>query len=171
MQFEGVLPEAAPCVAYASIGLDGQVGTVVDVPPEVYRLVRLAVHLARCLYAECGGELYIILWRGGVQWTGHFHSEGGGFLGQRYNLVFLLQLVSHSQATVPRTPSRLSLPVHYRIARTSWRREDLFSCTSLRIKPTTDLNKRVRIVEMNKPPIQDCYLTPTSLAVFNHYKL
>ena len=25
--------------------------------PEVYKLVRLAVHLARCLYAECGGEL------------------------------------------------------------------------------------------------------------------
>ena len=61
MQFEGVLPEAGPCVAYASIDLDGQVGTVSDVPPEVYRLVHLAVHLARCLYADCGGELYIIL--------------------------------------------------------------------------------------------------------------
>ena len=48
----GVLPEAAPYVAYAPIDLDGQVGTVVDVPPEVYELVRLVVHLARCVYAE-----------------------------------------------------------------------------------------------------------------------
>ena len=51
VQFEGVLPEAAPCVAYAPIDLDREVGIVVDVPPEVYELVRLAVHLARCLYA------------------------------------------------------------------------------------------------------------------------
>ena len=29
VQFEGVLPEAAPCVAYASVDLDGQVG----IPP------------------------------------------------------------------------------------------------------------------------------------------
>ena len=28
-QFEGVLPEAAPCVAYAPVDLDGQVGVVV----------------------------------------------------------------------------------------------------------------------------------------------
>ena len=49
VQFKGVLPEAAPCVAYAPIDLDGQVGIVVDVPPEVYELVRLVVHLARCL--------------------------------------------------------------------------------------------------------------------------
>ena len=41
VQFEGVLP----------IDLDGQVSIVVDVSPEVYKLVRLAVHLARCLYA------------------------------------------------------------------------------------------------------------------------
>ena len=47
VQFEGVLPEAAPCVAYAPIDLDGQVSIVVGVPPEVYELVRLAVHLAR----------------------------------------------------------------------------------------------------------------------------
>ena len=33
VEFEGVLPEAAPCVAYALVDLDGQVGTVVDVPP------------------------------------------------------------------------------------------------------------------------------------------
>ena len=32
VQFEGVLPEAAPCVAYAPVDLDGQVGIVVDVP-------------------------------------------------------------------------------------------------------------------------------------------
>ena len=57
VQFEDVLPEAAPCVAYAPIDRDGQVGIVVDVPPEVYELVRLAVHLARYLYAECGGGL------------------------------------------------------------------------------------------------------------------
>ena len=35
VQFEDVLPEAAPCVAYAPIDLDGQVGIVVDVSPEV----------------------------------------------------------------------------------------------------------------------------------------
>ena len=57
VQFEGILPEAAPCVAYAPIDLDGQVSIVVDVPPEVYELVRLVVHLARGLYAECGGGL------------------------------------------------------------------------------------------------------------------
>ena len=57
VQFEGVLPEAVLCVAYAPINLDGQVGIVVDVSPEVYKLVRLVVHLARCLYAECGGGL------------------------------------------------------------------------------------------------------------------
>ena len=51
VQFEGVLPEAVPCVAYAPINLDGQVGIVVDAPPEAYKLVRLVVHLARCLYA------------------------------------------------------------------------------------------------------------------------
>ena len=28
---------------------------MVEVSPEVYKLVRLVVHLARCLYAECGG--------------------------------------------------------------------------------------------------------------------
>ena len=39
-----------PCVAYAPVDLDGQVGIVVDVSPEVYKLVRLVVHLARCLY-------------------------------------------------------------------------------------------------------------------------
>ena len=30
---EGVLPEAAPCVAYAPVDLDGQVGIVVDITP------------------------------------------------------------------------------------------------------------------------------------------
>ena len=35
VQFEGVLPEAAPCIAYAPVDLDGQAGIVVDVPPEV----------------------------------------------------------------------------------------------------------------------------------------
>ena len=57
VQFEGVLPEAGSCVGYASIDFDGQVGIVVDVPPEVYELVRLVEHLARYLYAECGGGL------------------------------------------------------------------------------------------------------------------
>ena len=57
VQFQGVLLEAAPCVTYAPIELDGQVGIVVNVPAEVYKLVRLVVHLARCLYAECGGGL------------------------------------------------------------------------------------------------------------------
>ena len=49
VQFEGVLPEAAPCLAYAPGDLDGQVGIVVDVPPEAYELVRLVVHQVRCL--------------------------------------------------------------------------------------------------------------------------
>ena len=57
VQFEGILPEAALCVAYAPIDLDGQVSIVVDVPPEVYEFVRLVVRLARCLYAECGDGL------------------------------------------------------------------------------------------------------------------
>ena len=57
VQFEGVPPEAAPCVAYALVDLDGQARVVVDVSPEVYKLVRLVVHVARCLYAGCGGGL------------------------------------------------------------------------------------------------------------------
>ena len=35
VQFEGVLPEAAPCIAYAPVDLDGQAGVVIDIPPEV----------------------------------------------------------------------------------------------------------------------------------------
>ena len=35
VQFEGVLPEATLCVAYAPVDLDGQVGILVDVSPEV----------------------------------------------------------------------------------------------------------------------------------------
>ena len=57
VQFEGVLPEATPYVAYASVDLDGQVGILVDVSPEVYKLVCMVVHLTRCLYDECGGGL------------------------------------------------------------------------------------------------------------------
>ena len=56
-QFEGVLPKASTCVAYAPMDPDGQVSIVVDVLREVYELVRLVVHLARCLCAECGGGL------------------------------------------------------------------------------------------------------------------
>ena len=37
---KGVVPKVAPCVAYAPVDFDGQVGIVVDVPPEVYKLVR-----------------------------------------------------------------------------------------------------------------------------------
>ena len=55
--FEGVLPEAAPCVAYTPVDLDGQVGIVVDIPPEVYKLFCLVIHLASCLYAEYGDRL------------------------------------------------------------------------------------------------------------------
>ena len=59
VQFEGIRPEAAPCVAYASIDLDGHVNIMVDIiSPEVYELVRSVVHLARCLYAEFGGGLW-----------------------------------------------------------------------------------------------------------------
>ena len=57
VQFESVLPKAAPDVAYTLIDLDGQVGIVVDVPPKVYELVCLEVHQARCLHADCGGRL------------------------------------------------------------------------------------------------------------------
>ena len=61
VQFEDVPPEAASCVAYAPIDLDGQVDIVVDVPPdpEVYDFVCLIVHLdpASCLYAEYDGRL------------------------------------------------------------------------------------------------------------------
>ena len=57
VHFEDILPAAPTCVAYAPINLDGQISFVVDVPPEVYELVRLVVHLARCLYAECGDGL------------------------------------------------------------------------------------------------------------------
>ena len=57
VQFEGVLPEAASCVACAPIDLDGQVGIVVDVPPELDELFRLIVHLARYLDVESGGGL------------------------------------------------------------------------------------------------------------------
>ena len=49
IQFEGVLQEATTCVAYASVDLNGQVGVIVDVPPEVYELVRLVAHLAGAL--------------------------------------------------------------------------------------------------------------------------
>ena len=44
VQFEGVLPETAQCVTYDEpIDLDGQVGIVVDVPSEVFELVRLVL--------------------------------------------------------------------------------------------------------------------------------
>ena len=51
VQYEGTRPEAAPGVAYAPVDLDGQVGVVVDVPLEVYEIVRLFVYLASCLDA------------------------------------------------------------------------------------------------------------------------
>ena len=41
--------------SYAPVDLDEQVGIVVDIPLEVYKLVRLVVHLGSCLYAEYGG--------------------------------------------------------------------------------------------------------------------
>ena len=44
VQFEGVLPEAAPCVAYAPVDLDRHVGIGVGVLPGVHELVRLDVH-------------------------------------------------------------------------------------------------------------------------------
>ena len=43
VKFDGLLPEASPCVAYAPVDLDGQVGIAVDVPPEVYQIVHLVV--------------------------------------------------------------------------------------------------------------------------------
>ena len=52
VQFESILPEAAPCAVYAPIDLEGRINVVIDVPPEVYKLVRLVVRLVRCVYAE-----------------------------------------------------------------------------------------------------------------------
>ena len=46
--FEGILSEVAARVAHAPVDLDGQVSIVIDVPPEVYELVRLVVHLSGC---------------------------------------------------------------------------------------------------------------------------
>ena len=43
---------------HAPVDFNGQVAILVNVSPEVYKLVHLVVHLARCLYAECGGELW-----------------------------------------------------------------------------------------------------------------
>ena len=57
VQFEGILPEAAPGVEYAPGDRDGQVGVVVDVPPEVYEIMRLFLYLAGSLDAECGGGI------------------------------------------------------------------------------------------------------------------
>ena len=56
IQLEGVLPEAGSCVAFAPIDLDIQVGIVVDIRPEIPTR-SFGLHLARFLYAECGGEL------------------------------------------------------------------------------------------------------------------
>ena len=57
VQLEGVRPEAVSCAAYVPIDLNGEVGVVVGVPPDVYQLVRLAVHLAHCFYIECDNGL------------------------------------------------------------------------------------------------------------------
>ena len=60
VQFEGILPEAAPGVAYAPVDLDGQVGVVVDVPSEVYELVRLFVYLASTLNAAVVSSIPLV---------------------------------------------------------------------------------------------------------------
>ena len=57
VQFEGLRTESTPCVAYVPIALGGHPDIVVDLPPDVYELVHLVVHLAHCLYAGCGGGL------------------------------------------------------------------------------------------------------------------
>ena len=51
-EFERILSEAAPGVAYAPVYLFGLVGVVVDVPPKVHEIMCLFVHLAGCLDAE-----------------------------------------------------------------------------------------------------------------------
>ena len=48
VQFEGIHPKAVPCVAYARVDFDGQIGVVV------------VVHLTSCLYAEYGGRLWYL---------------------------------------------------------------------------------------------------------------
>ena len=50
VQFEGILPEAAPGIVYAPVDLDGLVGVVVDVSPEV-------LYLAGSLDSECSGGI------------------------------------------------------------------------------------------------------------------
>ena len=57
VQFEGILPVAAPCVAYAPVNLDKQFDIVADVSLELFKLVLLLVHLACCLYVKYGGRL------------------------------------------------------------------------------------------------------------------
>ena len=57
VRFEDVLPKAAPCVVYAPIDLDGQVGVLLNVFLEIYEVVRLVVQLAGRFYAEYGGDL------------------------------------------------------------------------------------------------------------------
>ena len=57
LQFVDVRLKAAPYVAYSLIDLDGQVGVVVDAPPEVYKLTCLIVYLTGYPYADYGGGL------------------------------------------------------------------------------------------------------------------
>ena len=41
VQFQDLLPEAAPCVAYAPVDLDEQIDIVVDIPPGTRTLYRV----------------------------------------------------------------------------------------------------------------------------------
>ena len=49
--------KAAPCVTYALVDLDGEVGVVVDVHPVVDELICLIVHLTDHSYADYTGGL------------------------------------------------------------------------------------------------------------------
>lgn len=55
VQFYCVVLEAAPGVVYPLFDFGGQVGVVIYVPPEVYKMMSLLVYLASCLNVECGG--------------------------------------------------------------------------------------------------------------------
>ena len=57
VQFEGILPEIAPRVAYAPVDLDGQVGVVVDVLPEVYEIASFLLYLVGSLGADSGSGI------------------------------------------------------------------------------------------------------------------
>lgn len=54
---ESILSEAPTGVAYAPVDFNRQVGVVVKVTTEVYKILRMVVLLVDCLNAEFGGSV------------------------------------------------------------------------------------------------------------------